>query len=380
MGYHRALKALNLEYTDQIPLLGDIGVSRRTALKLTGMTKSAGASYIQALYKALDVDMIYAQESSVDPSYTPFKRSWRRPTKTIYGDSEFFRKRLGEFGDAFHLAYKGMKLAQSPVVSQLWVVERPFKTYQEMLDYLESWDPREQETRSVDEIADKHRVFWKKCQELLEDVTLVAGVTYATLWTFFIIHLGYPNLTRLIHQNLDLLKEAMKKFSQVTKKYHEAWAKTGIKAFVQHDDVATENGPMMSPQWFSEHLFPLFKEMWKPFKERGIKVINISDGNHILLLEGYAEVGSDGFKVNPDARLSHNDLEQLYEKWGGKKILMFAPNREITMYGTRKETIDEIEFMTSLAKEYNGAFLHGINSQHHPTTAYKTWIKNRRRD
>jgi len=109
-------------------------------------------------------------------------------------------------------------------------------------------------------------------------------------------------------------------------------------------------------------------------------VINISDGNHTLLFEGYTEAGSDGFKVNQDARLSHNDLEQLYEKWGGKKILMFAPNREILMYGTRKETIDEIEFMTSLAKEYNGAFLHGINSQHHPTTAYKTWIKNRRRD
>lgn len=378
MGYKRALKALNLEYTDQIPLLGDMAVGRRMSQKLTGMNRKERTKYIRALYEALEVDLIYAQNSIIEPSYNPFIQS-RRPRKTIYGDSDYFRKRLGDFGDAFHLAYRGMKLSQSPVVSQLWVVERPFQTYPELLEYLERWDPREQETRSVKELTEKHSTFLTKCQDLLADVTLVAGVTYVSLWTFFIIHLGYPNLTRLIHQNLDILLEALNKFSEVTRTYMEAWARTGIKALVQHDDLATENGPMMSPRWFRKYLFPLYREMWKPLKDKGIKVINISDGNHTLLFDGYAEAGSDGFKVNEDARLSHADLEHLYETWGGKKILIFAPNREILLYGRKKETIAEIEFLTSQAKKYNGAFLHGINSQHHPTTAYRAWINNRGR-
>lgn len=374
MGYQRALKALNLEHTDKIPLLfnpaGDMELGHRLAQKLAGLKRSEGDRYIRALYQALDVDMLYTTEPL---------RLGKKPRKTIYGDYEFFRKRLGGFGDAFHLAYRGMKLAQSSVVTQLWVVERPFKTYAELLDYLGSWDPREQETRSVKELAEQYGEFWRGRQKLLEDITLVAGETYVTLWTFFVIHLGYPFLARLIHQDIDIFDESLAKFAAVTKKYHEAWARTGIKAFVQHDDIATENGPVMAPRWFREHLFPHYREMWKPFKHRGIKVINISDGDHTSLFEGYVEVGSDGFKVNNDANLSHADFEELYEKWGGKKVLIFQPNRETMMYGTKRETIAEIEFMTSLARKYDGAFLHGIGSLHHPATAYKTWVKNRGR-
>ncbi|MDH5439966.1 MAG: hypothetical protein OEZ48_04600 [Candidatus Bathyarchaeota archaeon] len=370
MGYQRALEALNLEYTDKIPLLGVYGIGRRLARKLTGKTRSEGDKYVRALYKALDVDMIYTTEPT---------GLGNRPRKTIYGDYEFFRKRLGGFGDAFHLAYRGMKLAQSPVVDQLWVVERPFKTYPELLDYLDRWDPREQETRTVKELAEQYGEFWEGRQKLLQDITLAAGETYVTLWTFFVIHLGYPFLSRLIHQDIDVFDEAVAKFAAVTKKYHEAWARTGIKAFVQHDDIATENGPVMSLQWFRKHLFPYYKVMWQPFKDRGIKVINISDGNHTSLFEGYVEVGSDGFKVNNDANVSHVEFEELYEKWGGKKVLIFQPNRETMMYGTEKETIAEIEFMTSLAKRYNGSFLHGIESRHHPAAAHKTWVKNRGR-
>ena len=374
MGYQRALKALNLEYTDKIPLLfnpaGDMELGHRLSQKLAGLKRSEGDRYIRALYQALDVDMLYTTEPL---------RLGKKPRKTIYGDYEFFRKRLGGFGDAFHLAYRGMKLAQSSVVTQLWVVERPFNAYTELLDYLGSWDPREQETRSVKELAEQYGEFWRGRQKLLEDITLVAGETYVTLWTFFVIHLGYPFLARLIHQDIDIFDESLAKFAAVTKKYHEAWARTGIKAFVQHDDLATENGPVMSPRWFRKHLFPHYKEMWKPFKYRGIKVINISDGDHTSLFEGYVEVGSDGFKVNNDANLSHADFEELYEKWGGKKVLIFQPNRETMMYGTKRETIAEIEFMTSLARKYDGAFLHGIGSLHHPATAYKTWVKNRGR-
>ena len=374
MGYQRALKALNLEYTDKIPLLfnpaGDMELGHRLAQRLAGLKRSEGDRYIRALYQALDVDMLYTTEPL---------RLGKKPRKTIYGDYEFFRKRLGGFGDAFHLAYRGMRLAQSSVVTQLWVVERPFKTYTELLEYLGGWDPREQETRSVKELAEQYGEFWKGRQKLLEDITLVAGETYVTLWTFFVIHLGYPFLARLIHQDIDIFDEALAKFAAVTKKYHEAWARTGIKAFVQHDDLATENGPVMSPRWFRKHLFPHYKEMWKPFKYRGIKVINISDGDHTSLFEGYVEVGSDGFKVNNDANLSRVDFEELYEKWGGKKGLIFQPNRETMMYGTKRETIAEIEFMTSLARKYDGAFLHGIGSLHHPATAYKTWVKNRGR-
>ncbi|MFB0523776.1 MAG: uroporphyrinogen decarboxylase family protein, partial [Candidatus Bathyarchaeia archaeon] len=306
-----------------------------------------------------------------------YTRLKRMPRKTIYGDYDFFRNRLGDFADGFLLAYKDMKLAQSPVVTFPWVVDRPFKTYPGLLDYLGSWDPREQETRSVKELSEHYREFWRKRQDLYGDVTLVGGETYVTLWTFFVIHLGYPFLARLIHEDIEVFDEAAAKFAEVTRKYQEAWATTGIKTFLQHDDIATENGPVMPPEWFRKHIFSHYRDMWKPLKERGITVINLSDGNHTQLFEGYVEAGSDGFELTYDANLSHADFERLYEKWGGKKVLIVSPNREKIVYGTKKETIAEIEFMTSLIGKHNGVFLAHMYSPHHPAVAYKTWIKNR---
>jgi len=375
MVYERALKALKLEDTDKIPLYGGHWLAPRLARKLTGIRRRKGDQYLRALHQTLDVDLVYTYQYTMEPT-----RSGRMPRKTVYGDYKFFKKRMGDFADGFLLAYRGMeKMAQSPVATFPWVVERPFKTYPELLDYLNSWDPREQETRSVQEIAEQYGEYWRGRQELFEGITLVGGETYVTLWTFFIIHLGYPFLARLIHQDIDIFDECAAKFAAVTKMYQEAWVRTGIKAFLQHDDIATENGPVMPPEWFKKHLFPHYREMWKPFKDRGISVVNLSDGNHTPLFEEYVTAGSDGFQVCSDANLSHAEFEELYEKWGGKKVLIFQPNRETMMYGTEKETIAEIEFMTSLAKKYNGAFLHGLRSVRRPAAAYKTWIKNRER-
>ena len=84
--------------------------------------------------------------------------------------------------------------------------------------------------------------------------------------------------------------------------------------------------------------------------------------------------------------MSHEDFEKLYEKWGGKKILIFAFNHNYYK-GTKPDLVKEQEYLTSHARKYNGAFLLGLEpgdgftpaTEEYRDFAYYTWIKNRKR-
>jgi len=375
LAYDRALKALNLEPTDEIPMLGVIG-DVEFAEKITGISRRNYREHLPALYRALEVDMVYRMGIVSEEVMCRWEEE--RIDQTIYGSFEDFKDRF-PFMDAWHIAYKGCKLARSPAATYLWVADRPFKTYDELVSHLKRYDPREDEERSVKEIAEQYRESWRRLQNLLGDITLVAGEFYLTLLTFFIVRIGWNFMARLIYKNQDLFDEVLAKYAEVSKKHMEAWSRTGIKALVSHDDIATELGPMVSPGWYREHLFPLYKEIWRPIKAKGIKLIFVSDGNYTPLIDDLAWTGVDGFKINPDARISHSDLTGLLEKYGGKRIFSLSMRRETMIYGSEEKIISELKFLMALAKRYNGVFIHQEDVPAQFEAYYKTWVENRAR-
>lgn len=373
MAYKRALKALNLEPTDKIPMLGVIG-DAEFAKKITGISREKCEEHLREFYRVLDVDLVYRMGVKNEEVL----REWEEEKidRTFYGTFQDFENDF-PFTDAWHIAYKGCKLARSPAATYLWVAERPFKTYEELVKYLKRYDPREDEERSVKEIAEQYRESWSRLQRLLGDITLVAGEFYLTLLTFFIVHVGWNFMPRLIYKNPELFDEALSKYAEVSRKHLEAWSRTGIKVLVSHDDIATELGPMVSPSWYQEHLFPLYKKLWQPVKSRGVKLIFVSDGNYTPLIDGLAETGIDGFKINPDARLGHSDLIAVLEKYGGKKVFSISMRREIMLYGDVEKVTSELKFLMSLAKRYNGVFIHQEDKPKDIDAYYKTWVENR---
>ena len=373
LAIYRALRAINLESTDKIPLLNTIGGSS-FAEKLSGVSRRERNKHIRAFHEALDVDLSYSMAFVSEEC----KYRWEDtlPEQTVYGSYEDFRGDY-PYTDLWHIAYKGCEVARSPASTILWVTERPFKEYRELLSYLREYDPRECEVRSVREISAHYRECWERQQRLLEGVTLVAGELYLTLFTFFIVHVGWKFMARLIYQNPELLDEALARYAEVSKKHMEAWSRVGIKAFVCHDDIATQLGPMVNPDWYWEHVFPIYRELWRPLKRKGIKIIFISDGNYTPLIEGLAWAGADGFKINPDAKLGHSELESLLDRYGGRKIFSLSVRRDIMMHGTEKDVVSELRFIMSLAKRYNGVFIHQEEEGKHFDAYYKTWVENR---
>jgi len=187
---HGTLKALKFEYADQLLLLGiaeDELVEKVTGIKIKGIKDPAGK--MRKIREALDVNMIY----DLGMSNVLQENKQSKP-----GCGDFENPKEGFlYTDAFHVAYNELKLARSGSASQLWVIERPLKTYGEVLKHLEDYDLREDEPRSMLEIAQEYKETYQTYQELLRDITLVAGEFYLTLFTYLIIHIGWPMLVRL---------------------------------------------------------------------------------------------------------------------------------------------------------------------------------------
>ena len=51
--------------------------------------------------------------------------------------------------------------------------------------------------------------------------------------------------------------------------------------------------------------------------------------------------------------------------------------REIMLYGDTEEITSELKFLMSLAKRYNGVFIHQEDKPKDIDAYYKTWVENR---
>ncbi len=166
-----------------------------------------------------------------------------------------------------------MRLARTESATQLWITERPFRTYDELVTYLKrDFDPISWEKRSMGELVENYTYSYRKIQEPLNGITLVAGEVYLSLFTFFIIHLGHRMTLLLLRRDPELFIEALDKYAEVSIMHMEAWSEVGIKAFVSHDDIALKDGPMMPPALFRKYIAPFYGKVWKPLREKGIKI------------------------------------------------------------------------------------------------------------
>ncbi|MCL1909386.1 MAG: hypothetical protein FWG05_00450 [Kiritimatiellaeota bacterium] len=111
--------------------------------------------------------------------------------------------------------------------------------------------------------------------------------------------------------------KVLERFAAYTKHHAEAWAKTSIEAYINHDDMVWSRGAFMSPEFYRKVIFPLFADIWKPLKAAGKKVLFCTDGNAMEFWEDLAAAGADGFIFEP-----MNDFERMVKTFGGTHCLI----------------------------------------------------------
>jgi hypothetical protein len=87
----------------------------------------------------------------------------------------------------------------------------------------------------------------------------------------------------------------VERFAEVSLRVTTAWSRvSGVAGFICHDDLTMTSGPIFPPQWYRRHIFPHYREIFRPLRDRGIPIIFTSDGDCSVFVDDIFAAGADG--------------------------------------------------------------------------------------
>ena len=93
----------------------------------------------------------------------------------------------------------------------------------------------------------------------------------------------------------------MNEFAEINRRLFRVFARLPVRFVVSHDDIVNTRGPVCSPAWMKEYIFPRYEEFWSIVKKAGKEVIFVVDG----CIDAYADdifaCGARGIITEPYA-------------------------------------------------------------------------------
>ncbi len=117
------------------------------------------------------------------------------------------------------------------------------------------------------------------------------------------------------------------------------------------DDVASNAGPLISPDAYEQLILPAIRRMAAAFKEAGAPFVGLhSDGDIRLLLDGLVDAGIGA--INPVEPRANMDVVELRNRYG-KRLALFGGmcNSHILPFGTEREVEEHITRLMDVAQE-----------------------------
>ena len=227
MSRERALAAIDLKKTDQIPSCDGITVHPEFIQKVSGLDlREHWEEAVMRCVKILDVDVI----GEGAPSY-----GWRKPEK--------FRDVEGE--EVIH--EKGKAYTKMGVGGSEWTTDfaSRFPNVKSVLEY----DPFSYDEKSVDELALRYRIQHEEDQAFYGKYAFVDHGIYKTLFMWPVMTFGWEMFLLSAAQEPEEFGKVMERFAKVTIKYFQAWATVDdLYIFSSHDDLAMTRGPIFHPE------------------------------------------------------------------------------------------------------------------------------------
>ena len=307
MCYDRGLSGIYLEESDRV---AQIEYMMHTALisKLYGRDPfGAPSEALAKAYEKLDTDMIFWTLQSWHP--------WDEAK---------------ENGETFDV-----RTDWSSLFPTTWRATFQVDSVEDVLDY----DPEEHVNLDNEVLGDVVAFFEEEhsnTQELYR-AQLVPGGYYCTLFMWPVLTFGLEWTLKAMYHDPERFERLLDRFGQISLRDFRAWARCDIKAFISHDDICMTEGPMISPKWLRQHVFPWYKRLWHELKSKGIKVLFCSDGDMTKIVDDLAEAGADGFIMEPSC-----DLKLITEKYGDDKVLMGNVDLKVLTLGDEKAVFNEV--------------------------------------
>ena len=179
---------------------------------------------------------------------------------------------------------------------------------------------------------------------------VLTGGYYQTIVSGAIAAFGWEMLLAACGEDPDRFGEqVLGSFFNLSLHHARAWSQTSIEFFMNHDDMVWTQGPFMSPAFYRQYIFPRYKQLWKPLKDAGKRVIFCSDGTFDMFLDDIADAGADGFCFEPT-----NDLKSMVDRFGKTHVLMGGSDCRTLSFGTKADVEKELRWIFDLCADCPG--------------------------
>ncbi len=193
------------------------------------------------------------------------------------------------------------------------------------------------------------------------DTALELAGFYNTLFMWPLLTFGWENLLLLCGGYPKEMKRLLKGFAERSRRAFEAIALTDTRLVWSHDDICCSRGPVVSPAWLRDFLYPYYEEFWSIAHKGGKRVLFISDGDVTAIADDVFSLGADGILSEP-----YTDWKKLAWKHPDKMLIGQGDNR--VLLGSNPSAIKSmVREMVETARDCPGYFMHVGNSITHTT-------------
>ena len=352
MSRQRALDAISGIMTDRIPQIAPLD-SPAVAEKLFDYDIWENPERTNAdLVKHFDIDMTTSFNGIAE---------WNFPLVRYYADVEFLDD---ESCNIYRRVY-GKKRPVRPYESMEDSLERPvggawwgisptlcYKSYgfsspEDVLRF----NPLEHDKSTLEQRIEFFQQFYGHARDMVGDSSLIYGWYYNTLFMWPVEVFGWENSMLAAMMDPKRFKEIMDQFLHIVKRDITAMsAVEDLPVIACHDDLCSANGPMFSPDWYDENIFPYYDEIFDIIRQTGNKIIYVCDGNVIPLLDRIYDTGVDGIAID-----GNSDLTTVMEKFSGK-IVQGGLDPTVVSQGTFEDIEKQVKEVVQIVKGEPGYF------------------------
>ena len=232
----------------------------------------------------------------------------------------------------------------------VWAVgdEEKYRDYRDVLNCdLEAFEVEEVGPSMLSEMT---RLFAAKSK-----VCFPVPLHYGTLVTRATIEFGWEPF--LIASALEPRKfgKILDRFGQASLAVAKGWVEIeGTELMVIHDDIAGTRGVIMSPQWYREYVFPWYRRIFGAIHEKGRKVLYISDGNYMPMLDDILDTNPDGLYIESTSM----DPGEFMSRAGKDKLFLIKSDSRNIDFGTPDDIYEELKRLRELHDEFPGMMMY----------------------
>ncbi len=160
---------------------------------------------------------------------------------------------------------------------------------------------------------------------------------YNTMFMWPLLVFGYENFLNLCLESE--FERIMDEFAEINRRVFRAFARLPVNFVICHDDIVLSTGPVCSPDWMREYIFPRYEEYWSMLRDAGKEVIFMVDGCVDAFVDDVMACGARGIISEP-----FTDYRRIAEEYDDPFIAGEGDNRVLMRNDTAeiKNMVDDM--------------------------------------